>query len=99
MGIRAGGAKRVIKPCQALACPRQAIGPGRKETRSGLNLLIGSVGILDGRLGFFEEREGDADLEGALGIQIEQEICTANGFVGAALLVEECAKLSEDARM
>jgi hypothetical protein len=71
----------------------------RKQTRGRLNFVVGAISFLDGGFSFFKEREGDADLEGALGIQIEQVICTANGFVRDALLVEEFAEFSVDARI
>jgi hypothetical protein len=62
-----------------------------------LNSVAGAISFLDGGLGFFKEREGDADLKSAPGIQIEKMICAANGFVGDALLVKEFAKFSVDA--
>ena len=70
-----------------------------EEYGSGWPLLIVTIRFLHGTFGFLKQREGDADLESILGIQIKQVIFAAKGFVWDALLVKEFAKFSVDARV
>ena len=68
-----------------------------EEYGSGRRPVIVTICFLDGRLGFFKERERDADLKSASEIQIEEMICASNCLVRNACLVEEFAKFSVDA--
>ncbi len=99
IGVCAEGAKPVIKPRQAFVGPGLVVGSRWKETRSGLALFLGAIGFLDGGLGLLERREWNPYLEGTLRIQIEKMVLAANCFVRDALLVEELAEFSVDARV
>jgi hypothetical protein len=68
-----------------------------EEYGSGRRPFIVTICFLDGCLGFFKKRERDAHLKSAFGIQIEEMIFAADGFVWDALLVEELAEFSVDA--
>jgi len=81
--------KSGIEPRQTFVCPGQVVGSRWEKTRGGLALFLGAVGVLDGGLGLLETRERNADLEGALGVQIEEMVLAANRFVGNALLFEQ----------